>query len=142
MTTRRYFIAFAPAVICPLLVGRAIAQSGALELISAERNAQILASSDRTAADRTNDLRRRPEAMLAFIGIRPGMTALDLSAAGGYTTELLARAIGPTGRVYGQSASAARPPGLLGERSKRLGGAPPIVAVVQPFEEPAPPEVA
>jgi predicted methyltransferase len=107
MTTRRYFIAFAPAVICPLLVGRAIAQSGALELISAERNAQILASSDRTAADRTNDLRRRPEAMLAFIGIRPGMTALDLSAAGGYTTELLARAIGPTGVVYGQS----RPPG-------------------------------
>jgi predicted methyltransferase len=41
--------------------------------------------------------------MLAFIGIRPGMTALDLSAAGGYTTELLARSAGPTGRVYGQS---------------------------------------
>ena len=31
------------------------------------------------------------------------MVALDVSAAGGYTTELLARAIGPTGRVYGQS---------------------------------------
>src|SRR6266850_7713184 len=29
--------------------------------------------------------------------------ALDLSAAGGYTTELLARSIGPTGKVYGQS---------------------------------------
>ena len=28
---------------------------------------------------------------------------LDLSAAGGYTTELLARAIGPSGTVYGQS---------------------------------------
>ena len=41
--------------------------------------------------------------MLVFIGIRPGMTALDLSAAGGYTTELLARAIGPAGNVYGQS---------------------------------------
>ncbi len=41
--------------------------------------------------------------MLGFIGIRPGIVALDLSAAGGYTTELLARSIGPTGKVYGQS---------------------------------------
>ncbi|MBR0659010.1 class I SAM-dependent methyltransferase [Neoroseomonas oryzicola] len=74
--------------------------------ISPERIAQIVASPDRSAADRTNDLRRKPAEMLAFIGIRPGMTALDLSAAGGYTTELLARAIGPSGMVYGQS----RPP--------------------------------
>ena len=62
-----------------------------------------MASPDRSAADRTNDQRRKPEQMLVFIGIRPGITALDLSAAGGYTTELLARAIGPSGMVYGQS---------------------------------------
>ena len=42
--------------------------------------------------------------MLAFIGIVPGMVAVDLSSGGGYTTELIARAVGPTGRVYGQSA--------------------------------------
>lgn len=41
--------------------------------------------------------------MLAFIGVRPGIVAVDLSAAGGYTTELLARSIGPAGTVYGQS---------------------------------------
>jgi predicted methyltransferase len=41
--------------------------------------------------------------MLAFIGLRPGMTALDLSTGGGYTAELLARAVGPDGAVYGQS---------------------------------------
>jgi predicted methyltransferase len=64
---------------------------------------EILSSADRTAADRTNDLRRKPEQMLEFIGIRPGIVALDLSAAGGYTTELLARSIGPAGKVYGQS---------------------------------------
>jgi predicted methyltransferase len=64
---------------------------------------QILSSPDRTTADRTNDLRRKPEQMLSFIGIHPGIVALDLSAAGGYTTELLARSIGPTGKVYGQS---------------------------------------
>jgi predicted methyltransferase len=71
--------------------------------VSAQRIAEIVASPDRSAADRTNDLRRKPEQMLAFIGIRPGMVALDVSAGGGYTTELLARTIGPSGTVYGQS---------------------------------------
>ena len=71
--------------------------------LSSAQIIEILSSPDRTAADRTNDLRRKPEQMLGFIGIRPGIIALDLSAAGGYTTELLARSIGPTGKVYGQS---------------------------------------
>src|SRR5438477_6844533 len=71
--------------------------------LSSAQIIQILSSPDRTTADRTNDLRRKPEQMLGFIGIRPGIVALDLSAAGGYTTELLARSIGPTGKVYGQS---------------------------------------
>ena len=72
--------------------------------LSHERIAEIVAAPDRSAADRTNDLRRKPVEMLEFIGIRPGMVALDLSAGGGYTTELLARAVGPNGKVYGQSA--------------------------------------
>ena len=71
--------------------------------LSSEQIAQIVKSTDRTAADRTNDERRKPEQMLGFIGIRPGIVAIDLSAGGGYTTELLARAIGPLGKVYGQS---------------------------------------
>src|SRR5258708_16049551 len=71
--------------------------------LTAEQAAQLVASPDRSAADRTNDKRRKPEQMLVFIGVQPGITALDLSAAGGYTTELLARAIGPSGTVYGQS---------------------------------------
>jgi len=72
--------------------------------LSKERIAEIVNSPDRRAADRTNDIRRKPDEMLAFIGVRPGMVALDLSAGGGYTTELIARAVGPSGRVYGQSA--------------------------------------
>jgi len=71
--------------------------------LSSAQIIEILSSPDRTTADRTNDQRRKPEQMLGFIGIRPGIVALDLSAAGGYTTELLARSIGPTGKVYGQS---------------------------------------
>jgi predicted methyltransferase len=72
--------------------------------ITRERIAEIVASPDRSDADRTNDRRRRPELMLAFIGVRPGMVAMDLSAGGGYTTELIARAVGPGGKAYGQSA--------------------------------------
>src|SRR4029077_20749692 len=71
--------------------------------LSSAQIIEILSSPDRTAADRTNDARRKPEQMLGFIGIRPGIVAVDLSAGGGYTTELLARAIGPSGKVYGQS---------------------------------------
>ncbi len=63
----------------------------------------IVAAPDRSATDRATDERRKPELMLAFIGVRRGMTALDISASGGYTTELLARAIGSGGIVYGQA---------------------------------------
>lgn len=74
-----------------------------LSSLSNETIAEIIASPDRSANDKINDVRRKPDLILAFIDIRPGMVALDLSAGGGYTTELLARAVGPTGRVYGQS---------------------------------------
>jgi len=85
------------------LNGREAAAQQSPPPLSSEQIAQIVASPDRSAADRTNDLRRKPEQMLDFIGIRPGIVAFDVSAAGGYTTELLARAVGPSGKVYGQS---------------------------------------
>ncbi len=71
--------------------------------LSSDRIDSIVDSPDRASADRALDARRKPRELLAFIGVRPGITALDLSAGGGYTTELLARAIGPGGMVYGQS---------------------------------------
>ena len=71
--------------------------------VSQQRFNDILASPERSAADRTNDIRRKPEHLLPFMGLRPGMVALDVVAGGGYTTELLARSIGPTGTVYSQS---------------------------------------
>ena len=137
--------------------------------------AEIIGAADRTPADRTNDLRRKPLDMLGFIAAQPGWVALDVSAAGGYTTELLARAIGPTGRIYGQSrpvpstpapstavpegnsrpdlAPAAAPvggrrssPDSLADRSTRMQAAgvafAPITAVVRPFEDPVPPDLA
>jgi predicted methyltransferase len=88
-----------------------------MEGLSSERVVEIVSSPDRSAADRVNDLRRKVEPLLAFIAPRAGMTVLDLSAGGGYTTELMARAVGPAGRAFGQS----QPP--------RAPGAPPRPAV-------------
>ncbi|MYE13073.1 MAG: class I SAM-dependent methyltransferase [Gammaproteobacteria bacterium] len=55
------------------------------------------------AADRARDAGRRPAEVLAFLGIGSGMTVMDLIAAGGYYTEVLSLAVGPTGKVYSQN---------------------------------------
>ena len=93
----------APGAISAVAPGATGAAAPGGSALSSARIAEILAAPDRSAADRNNDLRRKPAELLAFIGPRAGMTVLDVSAGGGYTTELLARAVGPTGRVYGQS---------------------------------------
>ena len=136
--------------------------------LTQEQIKQIVASPDRSAADRTNDRRRKPEEMLVFIGIHPGITALDLSAAGGYTTELLARkAPGGSTRWPTRSLSfrpALRRPASVRDRHRLCPSAPrpspealadresalrsagikaaPITAVILPFENPVPPELA
>ena len=98
----------------------------------------IVASPDRSEADRRNDVRRKPVEMLSFIGVRPGMVALDVSAGGGYTSELLARAVAPSGRLYAQTP---RAPGAALAARLQTPAAARIVSVVQPFESPAPAEV-
>ena len=66
----------------------------------------IVAAPDRSDADRQTDARRQPAKMLAFTGARPGMKVLDMGAGAGYSTELLARAVGPDGKVYAQESAA------------------------------------
>lgn len=121
---------------CVLLGGRG---AWAQAAISAEQIAALLAGTDRTVADKTNDLRRKPQQMLEFIGIRPGMTALDISSAGGYTTELLARAIGPTGAVYGQGRPPADPARPVTPPAAPEGNSHPNIVVAPPAPTAAPP---
>ena len=68
--------------------------------------AAIVASPDRSDADRQTDQRRQPTQLLAFTGVKSGMKVLDMGAGAGYSTELLARAVGPDGRVYAQESAA------------------------------------
>src|SRR5215470_13364719 len=65
--------------------------------------AALMAAPNRSDADRLADKRRDPVPFLAFAGLMPGMKVLDMGAGAGYSTELVARVIGPTGTVYGQN---------------------------------------
>src|SRR6185503_21379176 len=70
---------------------------------AAETWKSVVDAPDRTDADKKLDAGRKPAEMLEFLDLKPGMKVADLGAVGGYTTELIARAVGPTGTVYLQN---------------------------------------
>ncbi len=101
--------------------------------------AGLLAATDRSDADREADKRRDPAPFLIFAGPRPGMKVLDMGAGGGYSSELMARAVAPNGVVFAQN------PADLGERAKATFQArlatPAMknaVADTAPFDDPIP----
>jgi predicted methyltransferase len=61
--------------------------------------AEALASPDRIEKDRQSDPYRRPDLILNFFEIKPGMTVLDLFSGGGYYTEIVSRIVGEEGEV-------------------------------------------
>lgn len=61
--------------------------------------AAAVADPRRPAADVARDAGRKPQALLEFAGLAPGMSVLDMFAGGGYYTELAAYVVGSTGRV-------------------------------------------
>jgi predicted methyltransferase len=65
-----------------------------------------VASPGRTDADRERDALRKPGQVLAFFGIAPGMTVLDMFSGGGYYTEMLSHIVGADGRVVAHTNSA------------------------------------
>src|SRR5215470_18919212 len=104
--------------------------------------AALMAAPERSDADRAADKRRDPVPFLAFAGLMPGMKVLDMGAGAGYSTELVARVIGPTGTVYGQN-----PPDNF-ERARTAfatRAATPAMknsaALVRPYDDPVPPDV-
>lgn len=101
--------------------------------------AAIVAAPDREAADRQIDPRRKQPLLIAMTGAAPGMRVLDMGAGGGYTTELLARAVGTTGKVYAQDS--AETGGRVRERFDGRMKKPvmaPVERVIRPFDDPLP----
>jgi predicted methyltransferase len=104
--------------------------------------AALIAATDRSDADRETDKRRDPVKLLAFTGARAGMKVLDMGAGGGYSTELMARAVAPGGVVYGQNAADVSP--RAKERFEARVKTPAMkdaVALSRPFDDPLPADV-
>lgn len=62
--------------------------------------AEIVTDTWSTEAER--DRARETEQVFAAAGVRPGMAVADIGAGSGYYVVRLSRAVGPTGRVYGE----------------------------------------
>jgi predicted methyltransferase len=126
LDTRGWFAAACLAVV-----------AGCAALAPAPDYTALVANADRSEADRNNDKRRNPVELLKFYDLRPGMTAADLGAIGGYNSELMARAVGASGKVYAHNlpAYAAR----IVDRMKTPAMAN-VVAVTREYEDPLPPE--
>src|SRR5688572_11899367 len=103
----------------------------------------LVAGADRTDGDRAIDVRRKPTELLAFYGVRPGMTVLDVGASAGYNTELLARAVGPSGKVYAQNTRAVLENIVKGRFDERLQrpAMKNVVHLVRDFDDPVPSDV-
>ena len=82
---------------------------GALSSVANAQNEQVtrmkaaLASPDRPAKDKDRDAARKPIETVQFAGIKTGQTVLEVIAVGGWFTEVLSAAVGPTGKVYAQN---------------------------------------
>lgn len=114
--------------------------AGSAPITKAAPIAELVASPERTAEDKALDAGRKPGELLTAMGVQPGMKVAEIFAGGGYTVELLARAVGPTGMVYAHNTPKllemfARKP--WSERLARIG-APWIVSVERELDSPLP----
>jgi predicted methyltransferase len=124
------------------LLSACLAMTAATAQDRAPDYAALVAAPDRTEADVQTDKRRDPVKLLAFTGAHPGIKVLDMGAGGGYSTELMARAVAPSGVVYGQN------PADIGERAKsrfearlKTPGGKNIVSLARQFDDPLPADV-
>lgn len=107
--------------------------AGAAPAIAQDYTA-LIAAPDRSDADRKNDERRNPVKLLEFTGAKTGWRVLDMGAGGGYSTELMARSVGASGKVWGQNPK-------LSERYAARMATPAmaqVTGVERPFDAPVP----
>lgn len=83
--------------------------SGALAAPAHAQDEQVarmraaLASPARPAEDKERDAVRKPIETVQFLGIKTGQTVIDVWAVGGWFTEVVSAAVGPSGKVIAQN---------------------------------------
>ena len=125
-------------LVLALVLGACVVTQQSEPWMSAEQARTVVQNPIRTDRDRQMDASRKPVEFLAFAKIGPGMRVLDVSAGAGYTTQIMALAVGPTGKVWAQSPN----PGQA--LTKRLADHPQANVVVskRPFDDPVPEDAA
>lgn len=79
----------------------AIAQDHSHHAAHAAPNyAAVLAGAHRSEANRARDQYRHPAETLAFFGLQPGMTVVEVTPGGGWYTEVLAPILSGHGKLY------------------------------------------
>ncbi len=114
--------------------GAALGLSIAANPVQAQDYKGLLAAPDRSDADRQNGTKRDALKLLEFVAPKTGMRVLDMGAGGGYSTELMARAVGLSGKVWGQH-------NKLSERYLARMATPAMASstgVERPFDSPVP----
>lgn len=78
---------------------------------------------ERPAGDVARDAGRKPDQVLKFLGVKPGMKVWDHASSTGYYTAVLSNAVGKKGKVYAQNrpASWERLKDALAPRYEKLG---------------------
>lgn len=104
--------------------------------VAAERYRQVIENPIRTDQDRRMDASRDPADFLPFTGVKPGMMVLDVSAGGGFTSQLLALAVAPNGKLWAQTPR----PGPTLQKRVADHPQPNLIVVERPFEDPVPPD--
>jgi len=123
-----------PCVALALLLGACAGMRPSETSISAQDARAVVDNPIRTDRDRQIDASRKPAEFLAFTKVGPGMRVLDVSAGAGYTTQIMALAVGPSGKVWAQAPN----PGTA--LMQRLADHPQanIVVSKRPFDDPVP----
>ena len=83
------------SVLALALVATPLAAKPAVPTVAA-----AIASSSRSADNVKLDESRKPAQVLNFLGLRPGMSALDLFGGNKYWAEIIAPVVGPKGHVF------------------------------------------
>ena len=86
-----------------------------------------VADAGRPDADKMRDDNRKPAAVVAVSGLKPGDSLIELGSAGGYYTRILAKTVGANGKLF--AIVGAQPPGAA-DRLKPLADAYPNIQVV------------
>ncbi|MBD1584259.1 class I SAM-dependent methyltransferase [Pseudoalteromonas sp. S16_S37] len=69
--------------------------------------ASLLSQNDRPTADKLRDINRKPERILALVDIQPNMTVVDFIAGRGYYTDIFARVLNNSGKLFAVKAKLA-----------------------------------